>query len=262
MRASAFAGFIIASLALSPTVRAQPRCETIQDKQARIACFERAGVPVIDCDQPRYADDAFCRRYRGVPPSSQPTPTALIPVTVPQPFVVAIETSVSGGTRPTVTGTTNLPNGAHVMILLRRPWLPNGRERLAIGLPACGDSCAALTANCTPDSKNEACVVKNGQFSDGPFTDNGAALSPGTYILEIQMSTTLQPPDVLAIIGSRGENMTGPLVGACCFGYSDQAAIEKMKNTMRDIMRMVGAVVYYGRFVPIGPNPPPWYGVP
>jgi hypothetical protein len=34
-----------------------------------------------------------------------------MPVTVPQPFVVAMETSVSGGARPTVTGTTNLPNG-------------------------------------------------------------------------------------------------------------------------------------------------------
>ena len=38
------------------------RCETIADKQQRIACFEQAGVPVVDCHQPRNADDvAFCR---------------------------------------------------------------------------------------------------------------------------------------------------------------------------------------------------------
>lgn len=80
---------IVVALALSaggalftgsiPPARSQTghsaRCESIMDKQRRIACLEQAGVPVIDCSQPRNADDAvFCRgilnRNGGAPPTA------------------------------------------------------------------------------------------------------------------------------------------------------------------------------------------------
>jgi hypothetical protein len=64
------------------------------------------------------------------------------------PFVVAIETSVSGGARPTIRGTTNLPDGTHLWVDLRKPYLPNAKERLAVGLPAwAGGSRAETTEN-------------------------------------------------------------------------------------------------------------------
>ena len=62
-------------------------------------------------------------------------------------------------------------------------------------------------------------VVMNGQFSDGPITYKGAALPPGTYVLGVQLWASAaagQPPNVLAVIGPLGENMTGPLVNTCC----------------------------------------------
>jgi hypothetical protein len=37
-------------------------CKSIPDKHSRAACFLQAGVPVVDCDHPRNADDTtFCR---------------------------------------------------------------------------------------------------------------------------------------------------------------------------------------------------------
>ncbi len=42
------------------------RCETIADKKLRTLCFEQSGVPVIDCNAPRDADEAaFCRQTMG-----------------------------------------------------------------------------------------------------------------------------------------------------------------------------------------------------
>jgi hypothetical protein len=142
-----------------------------------------------------------------------------------QPFVVTIETAVSNGARPIVTGTTNLPDGTHLWMRILKPYLPNAKERLAVGLAACEDNCLPFTT--TNDVLQDEVVVKNGKFSDGPFTDKGAALSPNTYILEISLHiAAIEPPDVHAIIGSLGENMTGPLVGACCFGnYYEPAAV-------------------------------------
>jgi uncharacterized protein YecT (DUF1311 family) len=49
-------------------------CESLLNKQSRTACFEHSGVPVIDCGQPRNADDvAFCREVS----SNRRVPTGL-----------------------------------------------------------------------------------------------------------------------------------------------------------------------------------------
>ena len=184
-------------------------------------------------------------------------PAPMRPVTVSQPFVVAVETSVSGGARPTVTGTTNLPDGTQLYIWLKKPWLPNGKERLAVGLSACGDDCFPVQTNSKlPDGVGLGVVVKNGHFSDGPFTDNGAALRPGEYVLEVSSYfAATQPADVRAIIGPLGENMTGPLVGGCCFGSNmSQAEIQKELDKLRSATPTVGASFYYARYVTIGPN--------
>jgi hypothetical protein len=154
-----------------------------------------------------------------------------------------------------VTGTTNLPDGAELMIWLIKPWLPNGKERLAAGLPACGDEdCFPLQTNKRlPDGVGFGVVVKNGHFSDGPFTYKEAALRPGTYVLEVTVYyATLQPTGVRAIIGEHGENMSGPLVGACCFGsHLNQAEIQKQLDKEREAAPIIGASAYYARYVTI-----------
>ena len=59
-------------------------CEFITDKQSRISCFEHAGVPMIDCNLPRDADEAaFCRTL----PPRRPAPVASVPPPMPSPDV-------------------------------------------------------------------------------------------------------------------------------------------------------------------------------
>jgi hypothetical protein len=180
-----------------------------------------------------------------------------LPATVQQPFVVTIETSISGDARPTVTGTTNLPDGTELWLWLLKPWLPDGKQRLAAGLPACGDGdCFPLQTNATlPNGQSRGVVVKNGQFEDGPFTNNnGAALRPGKYVLEVSAYfASLQPPGVRAVIGLLGENMTGPLVNGCCFSsHQDHAEIQKQIGKIREAAPTIGNLVYYARYVEIG----------
>jgi hypothetical protein len=97
--------------------------------------------------------------------------------------------------------------------------------------------------------------VKNGQFSDGPFTDKGTALRPGTYVLEISSPVAVyQPADVLAIIGPLGENMIGPLVDGCCFAaHMDQAEIQRTMDKMREGDSVTGTSIYYARYVEVRP---------
>jgi TPR repeat protein len=181
--------------------------------------------------------------------------TPMTPATASQPFVVVIDVSVSGGARPTVTGRTNLPDGTELYTWLKKPWLPNAKERLAVGLPACEDDCFPLqTSSKLPDGVGLGVVVKNGHFSDGPFTDKGAALQPGEYVLEVSFYfATFQPANVRAIIGPLGENMTGPLVGGCCFGsHMNQAEIQTELEKQRSAAPTLGASIYYARYVTIG----------
>jgi hypothetical protein len=69
---------------LAHVAHAQTGCEALQDQQSRNACFARAGVPVIDCNRPRDADeDAFCRTL----PTRPPGPAASAPSPTPSPDV-------------------------------------------------------------------------------------------------------------------------------------------------------------------------------
>jgi hypothetical protein len=167
-----------------------------------------------------------------------------------RPFIVTIQTSVSGGARPIVMGRTNLPDGTVLMMWLTKPWLSNARERIAVGLSACGDSCFPLTVS---GSTFDEVKVKNGQFTWGPVLDNGGALKSGTYTLEVNSRGGRdQPPEVRAIIGQRGENMAGPLIGGCCFAYHDRAEVQKGMEAARKITRVFGAFIYYARTVEVG----------
>jgi hypothetical protein len=189
--------------------------------------------------------------------NGETAPTKASPVSVSNPFQVAIEASVSGSARPTVTGTTNLPNGTQLMVWLEKPWLPDGKERVAASLPACGDDdCFPLqTYTKLPNDGGFGVLVKNGRFSDGPFTYKEAAPRPGNYVLVVSsFFAALQPADVRAIIGELGENMTGPLVGGCCFGsHMDHAEIQKELDKERSSVPTLGASIYYARYVEIGP---------
>jgi len=182
-------------------------------------------------------------------------------------FMVAIEASASGGARPIITGTTNLPDGTHLWMALNKPFLPNYKERLAAGLPACeGDGCGTLIASHENKMADEV-VVRNGGFSDGPFSNKGAALSPGIYVLDVYNmiagAAFGQPPDVLEILGQHGENLSGSLVNGCCVGLhfgqppeQIEEAREKQRRSQDEAARegFPPTFVLYQRYVEIGPS--------
>ena len=52
--------------AIAQSASQPPPCEALVDKQQRGACFQRMGVPVVDCDHPANPDDAtFCNSLGG-----------------------------------------------------------------------------------------------------------------------------------------------------------------------------------------------------
>jgi hypothetical protein len=176
------------------------------------------------------------------------------------PFVVTIEVSISGAARPIVIGTTNLPDGTLLWIAVNKPWLPDGRQRLASGLAACGDDCAPLT---TAKGMADKVVVKNGRFTDGPFTDKGGALSPGVYILDIygEASSLDQSAEVLAVIGEHGENLSGPLVATCCIGahhgmpekiINDQLEQERRSRAAAIARGDLSTSILYRKYIVVG----------
>ena len=180
----------------------------------------------------------------------------------PQPFVVAINTSVSGGASPVIQGTTNLPDGT---ILWVRLWPP---------FPACFGHCEPVTVptgSGHDDAVGGGVIVKSGEFIAGPAwqTDwplgNGTGqLNPGRYILEVSFwavepdpSQQRQPASVKAVLGAHGEYMRGQLVGGCCFGYGSpgraatQADAQKELGDAHAMSAFYGPGVYYARYVDV-----------
>jgi hypothetical protein len=91
--------------------------------------------------------------------------------------------SIDGGNYPIIRGDTNLPNGTKLFINLKKPWLPNGAQRLAQGLAACGEDCLPATG---PDHHlGINVIVQSGTFVAGPFSFNDRPFSPNIYPLEI-----------------------------------------------------------------------------
>jgi hypothetical protein len=124
------------------------------------------------------------------------------------PFVITMDTTLAGGRRPMISGTTNLPDGTRVVIFLYRPFLPNPRARWAAGLNTCDGGCPL-----EPDDGDIGIEVKYGHFQAGPFSEDrhGKPLAAGTYSIVVRgiLNYILQPPGVLSIVGLYGENAKG-----------------------------------------------------
>jgi len=100
---------------------------------------------------------------------------------------IRIHLQTTPGLKPVVSATTNLPDGSILQVMVKKPWLPNGQERLAAGLAACGDNC--LPPGAAPGQFGDRVAVKDGAFRAGPFTYSGAPLPPGSYPIEITLET-------------------------------------------------------------------------
>ncbi|MGZ8935215.1 MAG: hypothetical protein ACXW04_09960 [Methylobacter sp.] len=102
-------------------------------------------------------------------------------------FNVTISTKSDGSDKPTIIGTTNLPDGIELMATISRK-----------------------SSSYVAQAKG---TVKDGKFQMGPFSQDDAGLNPGEYIIEISMAVaSLQPPVTWPIIGNQGSKLEGPLV--------------------------------------------------
>lgn len=102
---------------------------------------------------------------------------------------VKISAKSDGTANPTITGTTNLPDGAILNVSV---------ERTQIGY----------------DGGTKA-TVDNGKFFAGPFGDrsNGGTLKAGSYSLSVTLIFAgMQPTNVQEVIGERGNKLRGRLV--------------------------------------------------
>ena len=111
--------------------------------------------------------------------------------------VIAIEPTmnvfVEGPLRPIFHGSTNLPDASELILTLSR-----------------------TESGYRAQSK---VTVRAGHFATERFSSAGKPLNPGLYRIEVSMSVAaFQPKDVQAVIGDRGQAMTGRLVSVAPFG--------------------------------------------
>jgi hypothetical protein len=116
-------------------------------------------------------------------------PLAMAVVTTTFAFPVTVTASTQGDpAKPTVVGTTNLPSGTKLLVSIIR------KDR-------------------GYNAQAQSVVDANGAFTAGPFSDKGTSFAPGKYQIQVLMPVSAgQPSPVTSVIGSRGENISGPYV--------------------------------------------------
>lgn len=105
--------------------------------------------------------------------------------------VFAFEPTMSLATdkssRPIVFGTTNLPDGTQLMVLITKQHGGYAAESKV--------------------------TVAGGHFAREQFSDGGRPLGPGLYKIDVEMTLPgLQSDQVRAVVGDRGQKMSGALV--------------------------------------------------
>ena len=106
---------------------------------------------------------------------------------------VTLTAKAEGGNKPTIVGATNLPDGIELMVTISRK-----------------ESSYMAQSNTQ---------VKGGTFRAGPFSQKGADLNPGTYIVEVSSPlSSLQPSSTWPIIGNDGSKLKGQYVKKSPFG--------------------------------------------
>lgn len=102
-------------------------------------------------------------------------------------FTVTMDAKSDGTAKPTIIGETNLPDKTVLMFTLENKKL---------------DYIAQTKV-----------AVKDGKFETSPFSNRGANIEKGTYQLNVTMGIpAVQDKAVQAILGEKGENISGPLV--------------------------------------------------
>ncbi|HTD06249.1 hypothetical protein [Undibacterium sp.] len=104
-------------------------------------------------------------------------------------FPVTVTASTQGdAAKPTIVGTTNLPSGTELIV-------------------------SVIHKDRAYKAQSQAVVDANGAFTAGPYSDKGTSFAPGKYQIQVLMPVSVgQPSPVTSVIGSRGQNISGPYV--------------------------------------------------
>lgn len=124
------------------------------------------------------------------PPEPEPPPD-LPPLS--ERLVLTLEVEVQPSGRALLRGETNLPDGVTLMTSVGE--VAEGSDRI------------------TGFYGQDRAFVSRGRFTAGPFGPGGAGLSAGRYEASATMPyPRTQSAAVQAVVGSKGENLRGPLV--------------------------------------------------
>lgn len=129
---------------------------------------------------------------------------------------VVLTIAMEGKDTPRVIGTTNLPDGTLLMVSLRRPESAYAGE--------------------------QEVAVRGGKFRSKEFSYKGAPLTPGRYYVDvISPLAHLQPASVREQMGSKGENLSGPVTqaihGARAVSVTRTAPLPGAEDAEADAMR-------------------------
>ena len=128
-----------------------------------------------------------------------------------------------GNAAPIINGTTDLPDGTKLSIMIPKPWLPDAQQRLARGLSACADNICG-GASTGPDHRLGAIVdVKAGHFTAGPFSFEGKSFPPGTYSVQIMGGPAAHGKDIYKGVLYAAEIEVTSALGGAVGPPSDQA---------------------------------------
>jgi hypothetical protein len=131
-------------------------------------------------------------------PIARVLPTLILTILLLKPSIAhtleaEIRLRADGNQTPSVIGVTNLPDETKLLVALRR--------------------------KATNYSAQLNVTVQAGQFVTQRFSDDGKALPPGDYALEVSMASAgVQSDKVQKLIGVNGERLSGPLVENTKFG--------------------------------------------
>jgi len=147
------------------------------------------------CSTPWHAINAAVAQQ----PMTEPTPVPSAASSAPTATLNLHHFSISigGGVYPIIDGSTDLPDGTQLFINLVNARLADGQQRIARGLPACGDPCWPATG---PNHKvGIITTVQNGRFTAGPFSFDGKPFRPAAdYPLTISIWATDTPEEIRA----------------------------------------------------------------
>ena len=151
--------------------------------------------------------------------------------------------SVGGGLLPIIIGTTDLPDATELFVNVKKPWLPDGAQRVARGLPACGEDC--IPAEAGADHLMGATVtVRNRSFTAGPFSFKGEPFKPGTYPIEI--STSADPKTAtLEQIRAMGTLLYASTIQVMPAGNLSQAPLQDTPSHDPTVAHRESAATFY-----------------